>query len=325
MVDVNLKVPALEKLLDYVASGIGAVGGPMLARWKARADTDAIRISAQGKADSMRLIAKAQAEARNNFAGGELSTRGELSVDREIKARLDFQEEKRLRNIGAVVGMSADDLKEKEVEDRDVDHDWVARFFADVQDVTSEKMQEIWSKILAGEVEAPGRTSLHTLAILKNMTQEDAELFETVSSFIFDEYVFGGKIGPISMQKIISGYPDYNSLIKLQSYGLLVVDVNAARIYDLKSNSHIIVRDSKTVYRISGENGGEYLSFRCCPLSPQGKELYNMTESVVNENYLKEIVKFLKEEGNLKLERALILEELVNDQVRVESWELVSS
>jgi len=28
-VDVNLKVPALEKLLDIVASGIGSVAGPM--------------------------------------------------------------------------------------------------------------------------------------------------------------------------------------------------------------------------------------------------------------------------------------------------------
>ena len=30
-VNVNLKVPALEKLVDYTASGIGAVAGPMLA------------------------------------------------------------------------------------------------------------------------------------------------------------------------------------------------------------------------------------------------------------------------------------------------------
>ena len=29
--DVNIKVPALEKLLDYAASGIGSVAGPMLA------------------------------------------------------------------------------------------------------------------------------------------------------------------------------------------------------------------------------------------------------------------------------------------------------
>ncbi len=31
MVEITVKVPALEKLLGYVVSGIGAVAGPMLA------------------------------------------------------------------------------------------------------------------------------------------------------------------------------------------------------------------------------------------------------------------------------------------------------
>ena len=33
--DPNAMVRALEKLLDYTASGIGAVAGPMLATWRA--------------------------------------------------------------------------------------------------------------------------------------------------------------------------------------------------------------------------------------------------------------------------------------------------
>ena len=89
MVDVNLKIPAVEKLVDYVASGIGAVGGPLLARWKANRETDAarieaqgqadvMRIKAQGQADSMSLIASAQAEARNEFSVADTSIRGKM-------------------------------------------------------------------------------------------------------------------------------------------------------------------------------------------------------------------------------------------------------
>ena len=48
MVDVNVKVPALEKLLDYTASGIGAVAGPMLAPWKARKEAEAPAHRVQG-------------------------------------------------------------------------------------------------------------------------------------------------------------------------------------------------------------------------------------------------------------------------------------
>ena len=34
-VNLSLKVPAIEKLIDYGASGVGAIAGPLLAPWKA--------------------------------------------------------------------------------------------------------------------------------------------------------------------------------------------------------------------------------------------------------------------------------------------------
>ena len=47
MVDINLKVPAIEKLVDYAASGIGAVAAPMLATWKAKNEAKAKLIEAE--------------------------------------------------------------------------------------------------------------------------------------------------------------------------------------------------------------------------------------------------------------------------------------
>ena len=41
MVDVNLEVPALERLADCAASGIGAVAGRMSAPCKARNEAEA--------------------------------------------------------------------------------------------------------------------------------------------------------------------------------------------------------------------------------------------------------------------------------------------
>lgn len=42
---VAAEVKALEKLLGYAASGIGAVAGPMLATWKASKEVEAKRIT----------------------------------------------------------------------------------------------------------------------------------------------------------------------------------------------------------------------------------------------------------------------------------------
>lgn len=208
MVDLTIKIPAVEMLLRNVVSGIGAVGGPMLARWKARTEADALRITAKGKADAIRLIADAQADARRSFDAIPASVHGVVDVGTEIQARLNFQEEKRQNNIETVVGMAAEEIREKEVQNHEVDHDWTVRFFADVQDVSSEKMQQIWAKILAGEVETPGRTSLHTLAILKNMTQGDAELFSEIARFVIGRFIFNDE-----STKEMEEFPSYSDFL----------------------------------------------------------------------------------------------------------------
>ncbi len=46
MVDVNITVSAFEKLVDYAASGIGAVAGSMLAPWMAKQQATAKFIEA---------------------------------------------------------------------------------------------------------------------------------------------------------------------------------------------------------------------------------------------------------------------------------------
>jgi hypothetical protein len=64
------------------------------------------------------------------------------------------------------------------------DADWVARFFGVVQDVSAEEMQALWGKILAGEIRHPGRLSLRTLDILRNLTTAEAKVFTSISGCV---------------------------------------------------------------------------------------------------------------------------------------------
>ena len=327
MVDLNLKVPAIEKLVDYTGSGIGAVGGSMLARWQARAAADAARITAQGQADAMRikaqgqadsmaLIASAQAEAQTYFPSEGQSIQGEVNLGKEIESRLTFQEQKRQNNIGAVVRMAADELGDKEVQNHDVDHDWVARFFSDAQDVTSEHMQRIWAKILAGEVETPGRTSLHTLSILKNMSQQDAKLFEEISRFVFIDSILRNQ----ECTNKLPDFPAYHLLANMENYGLLNADSSLVKHIDIP----IEVFDSGRVYKFSRKDERNYkLEIPVFPLYPQGRELYSLIEPVIDEKYLRSISRFLNDNHASKLEYAEVSQNLWDRQVQIESWIVV--
>ena len=164
MVEIVLKVPAIEKLLDYLASGIGATAGPLLFPWRAYMQGKADRISARSYADTLPIIAQAQADARQYLDAPDTDVQGIVEITHEhIGQLIEFQGLKRLANTRLVVDHAAEELSDKEVPDIEPDHDWTARFFDCVQDVSSEHMQKLWAKVLSGEVESPGRTSLRTL------------------------------------------------------------------------------------------------------------------------------------------------------------------
>ena len=314
MVDIKLEIPALEQLLKMTVSGIGAVGGPMLARWKARAEADASRIEAQGKADTLRLIGAAQAEAQQSFSRTPSSIRGGIEVHgAEIQARLSFQEEKRQANTESVVRGAAAEVGEKQVQAHDVDHDWTARFFAEVQDVSSEKMQQIWAKILAGEVETPGSTSMQTLSILKNMSQRDAELFERVAPFIIGDFVLTD-----DSTKEISGFPSYSDFMKLSHHNLMHLESGLHKTFEEQSEYHF--QDPNTLYRITKSDPGTYeISIPCHALTPSGQELYAFIQCSKNEAYLGVLAAFLKKQGDAKLASALIVGR-IGSNLHLEPW-----
>lgn len=240
-VNITVRVPALEKLVDYVASGIGSVAGPMLVSWRARrlaqakkiaalGDIEALQIHAQGHAQILPMIASAQKEARKQLNAEDASFESDVYIPQVIEQRIRFQEEKRQKNIASIVEQAADHLSDDEVHDHEPDHDWTARFFGECQDVSSEELQLLWAKILAGEVEHPGSTSIRTLDILKNLNKEVANIFRILCSActwveLEDQFVdvrvpsLGGHAGSNSLSKYGIFF---NHLNILNEYGLII-------------------------------------------------------------------------------------------------------
>lgn len=206
MVDININVPAVEKLvpaveklLDYVASGIGTTAGPLFVTWRAsqegkarviaaRANAEVQQIQAAQEGGTPQLIKKAQAEAREYVATSDgLEPGGDIRV----QEAMEFQARKRFMNVGTIAaGHASEELGDTEVPDHDPDPDWTARFFDGAQDVSSEYLQRLWGKILAGEIKSPGQTSLHTLSILRNMTQQEAKDFSDLMRFRISRSIF---------------------------------------------------------------------------------------------------------------------------------------
>jgi len=160
LVTINIDGKPLEKLVEVVSDGIGTLYRPRK-----------IRKEADAQAYAIKVLEKAKAEA------GSETMLIEAETAERIGQRLVAKEFKRQENIDTVFEMAANELAGSDVSDKPVDEDWASLFFDIVQDVSKDDMKAIWAKILAKEIQRPSSYSIRTLEVLKNLSFEEANLF----------------------------------------------------------------------------------------------------------------------------------------------------
>ena len=65
-----------------------------------------------------------------------------------------------------------------EAKPEEVDNDWIASFMDKARMISDEEVQLLWAKIMARETERPGSCSLRTLETIKNISKNEALLFQ---------------------------------------------------------------------------------------------------------------------------------------------------
>lgn len=312
--ELELKIPAIEKLVDYVASGIGAVGGTLLTTWKARreasakliratADADSKIVNAKAEATALEIIAVAQACARQQLVSENGLTNGAAIIRKDgIIQKIEFQERKRLSNVGSVVSQAADNLVDKDVDEHVPDPDWTARFFGYVQDVSSKDMQTLWARLLSGEVQYPGTTSLRTMDTLRSLTHEEAVLFNASCS-----YVLQTRLPFVFMEsEYTTEFPELShvNLLKMSDCGLVqYANTNFRFEEDVVEYQGYILRP----FSDGDERRRDELGFSVATLTTAGTELYQISIPQFINGYLTAIAKYFRAH-NRQLRYAAITE-----------------
>ena len=303
-----MDVPGIEKLIEVTANGIGSVAGRMFVEWKSRKAGQAQAIAAEAEARVLRIRAQAHKEARELLARGDSAMASEVDIGKTISERVLYREQARLSNIDAAVGHAAAVLEDKRVNDQEIDHDWTARFFNDVQDVSSEEMHVLWGRILAGQIEKPGNTSLRTLGVLRNLDQATARLFVRfcacciftvrASGHLVDARVpsLGRNAAHNALEEFDLGFATLN---RLNEHGLVIPDYNSWAGYDWAVVASLSVKPLPSFQHQGREwalvPGTEYrppLKVHGVALTVSGHELSRVVEWEPMTRYLDHLKQF---------------------------------
>ena len=243
------------------------------------------------------------------------------SLEERSKLRKEYMDLKGQNNIERIVTHSAISLNNEEsVSSEPVDEDWISRFFKYAEDVTSEDMQEIWGRVLTGEIKQPSSYSLRTLEVLRNLTKKDAELIIKIAKYKIlcnnDHLIFRGKTDDFLRESDLT----FKEQLHLSEIGILQANRTLSYTFEkTKEDSETYIELGKYLIKVSKEKDTPKCSFPVLIFTSIGIEILKLVSSMTDEKYFNE---FCKELLNLqlKVEYAIIVNKLDGGIYKREPW-----
>lgn len=224
-------------------------------------------------------------QAETNTQVRLLMLKGEEEVANYVLAK----ETRKMNNTKSVVEKATSHFVEGEkVSDEPVNTDWTNRFFSIVEDISDKTLQDIWGRILAGEIKQPNSFSLRTLDLLRNVTKEEAELFVKASRFYVEKNFICTEEFALSLHETLllgeAGFINSEGLVKE---------------WNIEPNSKLeILIDRNTLIILHNDTNKKIL---CQPsvkkLSKVGIEILSLVEKTDRNKFYKILTQFFKSKG----------------------------
>jgi Protein of unknown function (DUF2806) len=154
-----------------------------------------------------------EARIKNNTA--KTKARGKIDVEGMYRTE---EEKRKIENRALTTKAALEDLRAnpgQEDAHAEIDDDWLNFFARLAEDKSSEELQILFGRILAGEVKRPGSFSLRTMETMATISKSDAERLSKLLSFSFGERL-------IPFQRTENGDPSEDDKLFLSELGIAV-------------------------------------------------------------------------------------------------------
>ena len=276
----------LKQLAHKIFGGLGFILRAAQDRQNLAADVAAIK-----ELEEIGLV--------GNFAG--------LSMEFEPYVYAREEEEKRLITNTVNTLLKADtevDWGKADIET--FNPEFGRRWGAEASNVADETLQQLWARLLKGELESPGSVSNDTLTVARDMTKERAEEFQILcSAALYDpagspRIVVGcGQPGQDSLRPYGLSY---DALMRLAHHRLIIGDMGSRINFSgsRREISSIFSHQGETWVLRSPTGSDSPATTRSISgilFTPAGQELFRVVERIPVPAYTQAMFEYLEKEG----------------------------
>ncbi len=259
-------VPATLKALDRLIGGVVDIPAAWLAQQKAKIDAQT-----EAYKDVEAQIAKAAAAQ----AGASTAIVGR-AVD--VLVRNAYKKQTNREAVGAATLIELSERPQfgnnsaSEPPADEPEEEWLNVFERYAEEASTERMQKLWGRVLAGEIRSRGSFSMRSLRFLSEFSQSDATLFAWFCENVFAECV------PISLVRP-DEEADIRDLLSLQAADLIDGVDGAGLQLSVRFDEHGFgfFREANLVLLLSGMPGGS-VAIKSYTLTPVGRELIKLLD-----------------------------------------------
>lgn len=262
----------LDKLVETVANatGLTALGTIM---------------NAHGEAKAQAYLAKKKAQTDTEVE--ILRLQGEEKVAQYVLGR----NKQKVENVEDIVSKAKQQFApDEQVPEEPVEKDWMNRFLNIAEEISDKDLQDIWGRILAGEIKNPKSYSLRTLEVLRNMSKDEALLLMKASTY---------QMAPdlISTEPFAVSFMDQ---ISLDDIGVVCGD-ELIRTMTVPSSGKIsFVLNRNAQINIYAQTGVK-IKLKGLKLTKAGQEIFTLIQEHDYGNFYKDFANVIKKSGATKV------------------------
>ncbi len=181
------------------------------------------------------------------------------------------------------------------VPEESVESDWLSRWRDSAAEVSSEKLQQLWGKVLAGEVKSPGSYSLRTLDFLRNLSTSEAASISLLSRFVVGGMIFREAQDILDREGVT-----FDFLIQMQQLGVMSGVESIGMRIDYSSNVpdrfvHALTSHGKILV-VSSDDPTRTFSVPAYHITLIGREIFTLGVFEPHLPYLRAIGEHIKKQ-----------------------------
>lgn len=278
------------KLIEKVSDALGSTFRPHQIRRIAKAEADAkieharadLKIEAMRKEDELELIEFRERTLRRMVA-------------REVARQINTE-----NILTAAAQRLSETAQKQEVHPEEIEESFVQDLFAQAENVSDAKLQEIWASILANKASTNAHVSKKTMQILASMDSADAEVFEEFSSVCGT--VAGTTqclTGPKALQALETRAIKFPDLKHLEALGLLEYNTLTGFNFqfDAPSPTFLLVEVGKKKLSIQVPQGPGIVQMGNCLLTQAGRQILSAIKPRYRLLATRAVIEDLQEQG----------------------------